>query len=92
MTPLDDEPEETANEYLKEQFRKYGTPMTTPSAALVESKPCECGPIGLARLFASEAFRRGAASVRELDASDMMAQGQYDSADKQLKIATELRK
>lgn len=56
------------------------------------TQPCECGPRGLAKLLASPEFKRGAATVRELDAADMMAQGQYDSADKQLKIATELRK
>lgn len=54
--------------------------------------PCECGPNGLRKLMASEAFRRGAASVRELDAADMLASGQFDRADRQLKIATELRK
>lgn len=56
------------------------------------TQPCECGPRGLALLMNSKAFKLGAATVRELDAADMMAQGQYDSADKQLKIATELRK
>lgn len=74
--------------------------MTTPSAALSDApatreaptQPCECGPIGLAWLLNSEAFKRGAASVRELDARELNAAGRFGEADKQLRLATELRK
>lgn len=72
--------------------------MTTPFTALIEpakpreTKPCECGPRGLAWLFGSEAFKRGAASVRELDARELNAAGRFGEADKQLRLATELRK
>lgn len=66
--------------------------MTTPSAALVERQPpCECGPIGLARLFASEAFRRGAASVREMVAAELHAKGDVRAADLELQQAAKIK-
>lgn len=68
--------------------------MTAPSAALTDrpTEPCKCGPRALDALFKSEAFKRGAASVRELVASDLHAQGRIKEADLELQKATELRK
>jgi hypothetical protein len=43
-------------------------------------------PERVAKLIASEAFKRGAASVRELDAQDMIAQGRFADGDKQLRL------
>lgn len=49
-------------------------------------------PERIAKLLASANFRRGAASVRELDAAELRSQGRFAEADKQLRIATELNK
>ena len=53
--------------------------------------PCECGPVGMSRLFKSAEFRNGRATVREALALDLHAIGEIRAADREYDIAKQIR-
>jgi hypothetical protein len=65
--------------------------MTPAPADRPAEKPCECGPNGLAKLLASEAFRNGRAEVREALARDYHAAGEIRTADGEYQRAKAIR-